>query len=443
MPLDNLYQFEVPDAAQRRLLASRLDAITQETRDTWTRVKRDVEATKRLLVEARDCCRVLGKNFDKMCKSGVFGFGKTQAYRLLDGKTSGSVPLGDVLHDFPGDCGRGKSGLRYQAAPPDLLNWIYQTFQITDDVCPNPRPVIDGVLYNGLTAQWGRRPYANPPFDESYRWVKKALAEIATGKVELAAIILPSYQQKACAMLVAADADRIDLGLVQWRALEDGSPDPTPIIGRSLCDLYILRPGQFQNEKIYQPASTRGRWSKMLPDLGETRERSSHTEWWTPQEFYRAMDVEFDCDPCSPGKHIIPWSPARLHLTESDDGLTADWHDYFVFLNPPYGLRFDVNEWIEKFIAHRNGVALLPDFTSTDWWHRATANADLIMFVQPKINFINGRPHDDKPRTNTLGSTVVALGERGMHALRNAERNGRGLCFQRDNFIHERNIATS
>ena len=37
-----------------------------------------------------------------------------------------------------------------------------------------------------------------------------------------------------------------------------------------------------------------------------------------------------------------------------------------------------------------------------------------------------------KGLTNSLGSTVVAMGERGAQALRNAERNGRGLCFQRD-----------
>jgi hypothetical protein len=57
--------------------------------------------------------------------------------------------------------------------------------------------------------------------------------------------------------------------------------------------------------------------------------------------------------------------------------------------------------------------------------------ADMVLFVKPKIYFKNGGPAE-RGRTNSLGSTVVAMGERGVQALRNAERNGRGLCFQRD-----------
>ena len=98
-------------------------------------------------------------------------------------------------------------------------------------------------------------------------------------------------------------------------------------------------------------------------------------------------------------------------------------------MNPPYGLRNDIAEWIEKFVQHGKGVAIAPDFTSTEWWHALTEQADIIMFVRPKIYFL---PKREDGRTNSLGSTLVAMGERGVQALRNAERNGRGLCFQRD-----------
>src|SRR5260370_39732484 len=114
-----------------------------------------------------------------------------------------------------------------------------------------------------------------------------------------------------------------------------------------------------------------------------------------------------------------------------DDGLATDWGTSFVWMNPPYGLRWNVDEWIEKFISHRNGVALLPDFTSTGWWHLLTASEDVVMFVKPKIYFKNGGP-TERGRTNSLGSTLVAMGDSGVQALRNAERNGRGICFQRD-----------
>jgi translation initiation factor RLI1 len=38
-----------------------------------------------------------------------------------------------------------------------------------------------------------------------------------------------------------------------------------------------------------------------------------------------------------------------------------------------------------------------------------------------------------------LGSTLVAYGERGVTALRNAERAGRSICFYRSAHLHEEN----
>lgn len=74
----------------------RLNDIAAEIRTTWERVARDIEATRVLLNEARDLCRQRGESFDKWVKARHLGFGKTQAYRILDGKSSGSVPRGDV-----------------------------------------------------------------------------------------------------------------------------------------------------------------------------------------------------------------------------------------------------------------------------------------------------------------------------------------------------------
>jgi hypothetical protein len=157
-------------------------------------------------------------------------------------------------------------------------------------------------------------------------------------------------------------------------------------------------------------------------------ETTSTVEWYTPPEIFMAMETGFDLDVCSPGVEIVPWIPARNHLTKTDNGLVSAW-DGFVWMNPPYGLRNGIAEWIEKFVEHGNGVAIAPDFTSTEWWHALTEQADIIMFVRPKIYFM---PKREDGRTNSLGSTLVAMGERGVQALRNAERNGRGLCFQRD-----------
>jgi hypothetical protein len=157
---------------------------------------------------------------------------------------------------------------------------------------------------------------------------------------------------------------------------------------------------------------------------------TSTTEWYAPPELFTAMETRFDLDVASPGAHIVPWIPADRHWTKREDGLKQDWNpkDY-VWMNCPYGLRNGCEDWVAKFVEHGNGVAILPDFTSTQWWHTATRDADAIMFVRPKVYFL---PKREDGRTNSLGSTLVAMGERGVQALRNAERNERGLCFQRD-----------
>jgi hypothetical protein len=172
-----------------------------------------------------------------------------------------------------------------------------------------------------------------------------------------------------------------------------------------------------------------GRAMQAGRSLLDTDDETSTTEWYTPPEIFEAMETEFDLDVCSPGRKIVPWIPAKRHLTKRDNGLTTDWGDAFCWMNSPYGLRNGIAEWIEKFVAHGNGVAILPDFTSTEWWHTATRDADAIMFVRPKVYFL---PRRDDGRTNSLGSTLVAIGARGVQALRNAEGNSRGICFQRD-----------
>jgi DNA N-6-adenine-methyltransferase (Dam) len=111
------------------------------------------------------------------------------------------------------------------------------------------------------------------------------------------------------------------------------------------------------------------------------------TEWFTPPEIFEAMEVEFDLDVASPGARKVPWLPARKHLTIRDNGLKQPWHG-FIWMNPPYGLRNGMEQWIERFIEHGNGVALVVDFTSTEWWQNLTERSDFILFVRPKIQFL-------------------------------------------------------
>ena len=141
-----------------------------------------------------------------------------------------------------------------------------------------------------------------------------------------------------------------------------------------------------------------------------------NVEYYTPAEIFEAMNTEFDLDPASPGRDVVPWIPAKHHYTLTDNGLARPWRGC-VWLNPPYS-REGLPLWLDKFRQHRNGVCCVVDRTSTVWWQALCGNADLILQVNKRIDFIS-----DEGR-NALGSSLVAYGECGVKALMNAHRLG-------------------
>src|SRR6266404_9554460 len=153
---------------------------------------------------------------------------------------------------------------------------------------------------------------------------------------------------------------------------------------------------------------------------------SDNEERYTPERVFNALGCRFDLDVASPGADIVPWVPADRHFTLADNGLQRDWGDTYVWMNAPHG-RGTLPQWLEKFRQHANGIALVVDRTSAGWWQDLCCNADLILQVNKKINFL--RP-DDEPGTNALGSTLVAYGERAVQALVNAAAAGLGTLFK-------------
>jgi hypothetical protein len=149
-------------------------------------------------------------------------------------------------------------------------------------------------------------------------------------------------------------------------------------------------------------------------------------EWYTPPEIFEALGCRFDLDVASPGADVVPWIPAKHHFTTGDNALKRNWFG-FVWCNPPYG-REILPLWLEKFREHGNGIALVVDRTSTGWWQDLCGNADMILQVNKKIQFM---PGDDQPSdNNALGSTLVAYGERAVKALMNAAAAGLGTLFK-------------
>lgn len=97
-------------------------------------------------------------------------------------------------------------------------------------------------------------------------------------------------------------------------------------------------------------------------------------EWYTPLHVFDALGTRFVMDVASPGPDIVPWVPAGSHITS--DSLSKIWRG-FIWMNPPFGGRNGLVPWLEKFFAHGNGIALVPDRTSAPWWQEYAPRADL------------------------------------------------------------------
>lgn len=148
-------------------------------------------------------------------------------------------------------------------------------------------------------------------------------------------------------------------------------------------------------------------------------------EWYTPPHVFRALGNSFDMDVASPGRDITPWIPA--HTFVQAHSLEVEWSGY-VWMNPPFGGRNALVPWLDKFFAHGNGIALIPDRTSAPWWQTFTPRADLVLFVAPKIKFIGA---DGKlGKSPAQGTCLLGIGKRAIEPLHRAKAEGLGALMK-------------
>lgn len=98
--------------------------------------------------------------------------------------------------------------------------------------------------------------------------------------------------------------------------------------------------------------------------MGVHEKLGNSDEWYTPKYIFDALNTWFDLDVAHPkGKstHV----PASNYITE--DSLEKEWNG-FIWMNPPWCNTKEKLSWVEKFISHSNGIALMPDSTSANWW---------------------------------------------------------------------------
>lgn len=89
--------------------------------------------------------------------------------------------------------------------------------------------------------------------------------------------------------------------------------------------------------------------------FGVPQDRITTDDYYTPRWVFDALAVTFDIDVSSPPGGP-PFVPCRKYFTLEDDGLAQPW-DGLVWMNPPFS---NLNPWINRFVEHGNGIALLP-----------------------------------------------------------------------------------
>ncbi|MDQ7227319.1 phage N-6-adenine-methyltransferase [Staphylococcus haemolyticus] len=117
----------------------------------------------------------------------------------------------------------------------------------------------------------------------------------------------------------------------------------------------------------------------------EVHYSSKSNEWATPQNLFDELNDEFNftLDPCATDEN----AKCSKYFTVEDDGLSKNWSNEVVFMNPPYGR--EIKKWIKKaYEESLNGatvVCLIPARTDTTYWH------DFIFDRADDIRFLRGR----------------------------------------------------
>lgn len=140
--------------------------------------------------------------------------------------------------------------------------------------------------------------------------------------------------------------------------------------------------------------------------------------WLTPKYIIDALGG-FDLDPCCPSD--MPWSTAKTMVSLPTDGLTVDWNNKRVWLNPPYGRK--TFEWLDKLSKTKSGIALIFARTETKGFKETIWDrADAIAFIHKRLTF--HRPDGSTESTANAPSCLVSYSKFDTDKLREAIERG-------------------
>jgi len=142
-------------------------------------------------------------------------------------------------------------------------------------------------------------------------------------------------------------------------------------------------------------------------------------EWFTPPEIFQPLGLTFDIDPCQPAEGRAFLSvPAKRFFTAENDGLKQEWSG-LVWLNPPFGGRLGHVPWLQRLIAHGNGIGLFNALTSSHWYHDYAVQADTMVFPRGKTKFI--APDGSRGEAPKNGIVLLGFGDVANRALERSD----------------------
>jgi len=114
----------------------------------------------------------------------------------------------------------------------------------------------------------------------------------------------------------------------------------------------------------------------------------SSIEWETPQDFFNALDLEFNftVDACASPDN----AKCSHYWTQQDDALDKDWSNDIVWMNPPYNR--DVWKWVRKaYTESLKGATVVcliqSKSTDSEMWHKWVMKASEWRFVRDRLHF--------------------------------------------------------
>ncbi len=105
--------------------------------------------------------------------------------------------------------------------PPEIYDPLNKEFKFDFDPCPNPRPKD----FDGLTCDWGKSNWVNPPFWGGITaWVRKAMLEQKKGNSSVIILPLDNWVK----LLLDSGAKIEVVGSHEWIHSKDGSRRKAP-----------------------------------------------------------------------------------------------------------------------------------------------------------------------------------------------------------------------